>query len=238
MSVKPIEFVTKRRPFIENFSWRPELGTLFTVVDRESGALVGRYRTKPFFAFHHANAFERDGRLYFDLVVYDDTSIITETATYFRQNGGHTLHHNRLERFSLELKSGEVVSTTLLEGPVEFPRINGRYDGHPYRHLYLADPREPVEKENARGLYKVDVETHELQKWEEEGCCPGEPVFAASPHSAEEDEGVVLAVVLDLRKRSSFLLVLDGKSFEEIGRAFVPHAIPPGLHGQYFDRYQ
>lgn len=44
----------------------------------------------------------------------------------------------------------------------------------------------------------------------------------------------VLSVVLNAQKGNSFLLVLDAHTFEEIGRAEVPHSIPFGLHGQYF----
>ena len=34
---------------------------------------------------------------------------------------------------------------------------------------------------------------------------------------------------------STSLLILDAGSFEEIGRAEVPHPIPFGFHGQFFD---
>jgi beta,beta-carotene 9',10'-dioxygenase len=61
-------------------------------------------------------------------------------------------------------------------------------------------------------------------------------VFVARPDSfQEEDDGVVLSVVLDSNKGNSFLLVLDAKSFEEIARAEVPHHIPFGFHGQYYE---
>ena len=59
--VKPHDLITKNQPFIKNFSWHPELGTQFIVVERTSGKLIGKYKTKPFFSFHHANAFEREG---------------------------------------------------------------------------------------------------------------------------------------------------------------------------------
>ena len=40
-------------------------------------------------------------------------------------------------------------------------------------------------------------------------------------------------VVLDGKKGTSFLLVLDAPSFREIARASVPHHIPFSFHGMY-----
>jgi carotenoid cleavage dioxygenase-like enzyme len=45
---------------------------------------------------------------------------------------------------------------------------------------------------------------------------------------------VVLSVVLDADAGSSFLLMLDAATFEEIARAEAPHHVPFGFHGQFF----
>lgn len=51
-----------------------------------------------------------------------------------------------------------------------------------------------------------------------------------------EDDGVILSVVLDANTGNSFLLVLDAHSFEELGRAEVPHHISFGFHGEFFPK--
>ena len=84
-------------------------------------------------------------------------------------------------------------------------------------------------------LVKIDVETGAAQVWREEGTYPGEPVFVPHPEGTMEDDGVILSVVLDPEAERSFLLVLDAASFEERARAAVPHAIPFGFHGQFFE---
>jgi carotenoid cleavage dioxygenase-like enzyme len=50
----------------------------------------------------------------------------------------------------------------------------------------------------------------------------------------DEDDGVVLAIMLDYKKNTSFLLVLDARTMAEIGRAYLPHHNPAALHGQFF----
>jgi hypothetical protein len=62
-----------------------------------------------------------------------------------------------------------------------------------------------------------------------------EPVFVAAPGAQDEDEGVILSVLLDAYTGASCLLVLDAGCFEELARAEVPHHLPCGLHGQYFE---
>ena len=59
-------------------------------------------------------------------------------------------------------------------------------------------------------------------------------MFVATPGAADEDDGVILSVVLDAKKASSFLLILDASSFRELARAEVSHHIPFGFHGQHF----
>jgi beta,beta-carotene 9',10'-dioxygenase len=239
--VKPLDLLLKGEAFIKNFSWEPERGTQFLVVDRKNGQVVGKYKTHPFFAFHHANAFEANGNIYLDIVVYDDARIISDIATHFRQTDEKqkspvepVQFASHLDRFVLSLQKGELSAQTLVQGTVEFPRINGNFDGKPYTYLYLIDARGPVSSEDMRSIYKVNTQTREMVQWSAKGCYPGEPIFVGAPHAENEDDGVILSLVLDLFRHSSFLLVLDATTFQEIGRAQVTHAIPAGLHGQYF----
>lgn len=81
----------------------------------------------------------------------------------------------------------------------------------------------------------MDVESGERRSWKTQGAYPGEPVFVPSPEPGRgEDDGVLLSVVLDEPGAGSYLLVLDARDLEEVGRARVPHDIPFGFHGQYF----
>jgi beta,beta-carotene 9',10'-dioxygenase len=236
--VKPLDLIMKNQAFIKNFTWQPERGTRFIVINRKDGKIVGKYVTKPFFAFHHANAFEKDGLIHLDIVTYLDASIITGENLYV--NSGHVSpDQSNLERFSLDLNQGAISSKILLAKSNEFPRINDKLNGKPYHCVYLAGfsdtPQDKKELLNSEGLYKVNTNTNEIVEWSEKGCSAGEPVFAEAPHAQDEDDGVVLAIILDHLNNDSFLLILDAKSFQELGRARAPHIIPAGFHGQYFE---
>ena len=82
---------------------------------------------------------------------------------------------------------------------------------------------------------EIGAQQHARTKiWHEQNCYPGVPVFVPRPGGTAEDDGVLLSVVLDVRKQRSFLLVLDAASLEERARAAVPHHIPFGFHGSHF----
>jgi carotenoid cleavage dioxygenase-like enzyme len=237
--VNPMQLALSGKPFIENYRWKPELGTRILVFDRENGELRGKYMAEPRFSFHHVNAFERGSELVLDLAAYDDASIVD--ALYvdrLRAAAPPESAYARLMRYRVGLDSGAVVEEELSDAILELPRIDYRErNARPYRYVYGVGSRPGEEGlDFLDQLVKIDVETGDAETWFEPGSYPGEPVFVPSPQPDRgEDDGVLLSVVLDSRDARSYLLVLDAKSLGELGRARVPHHIPLGFHGQYFN---
>ena len=117
----------------------------------------------------------------------------------------------------------------LAETPFELGRINyGRCNERPYRYAWgvAASPGNWIDE-----IVKVDVADRSHIGWKEPAAFPGEPVFVAEPGAEAEDAGVVLSVVLDSERGTSYLLVLDAADLSEIARATVPHHIPFNFHG-------
>ena len=76
--VNPLRLALSGRPYIENFRWKPELGTRFTLLDRRTGEQVGPFAPPPLFAFHHVNAYEEGDEVVADVCVYPDAQIIED----------------------------------------------------------------------------------------------------------------------------------------------------------------
>ncbi|KAM4652429.1 carotenoid-cleaving dioxygenase, mitochondrial-like [Discoglossus pictus] len=123
------------------------------------------------------------------------------------------LHDNRLEEL----------------GGLEFPHINySKCNTKKYRYFYACGFQHLV----GTSLIKINVVTKDLMVWQEDGFYPSEPVFVPSPDGREEDDGVILSVVVSPHQdKTTFLLILDAKTFGEIARAEVPVQIPYGFHG-------
>ncbi len=234
--VNPVSLLLWLRPYIENFRWKPGRSTRFHVIERTTGRAVGSYEADPFFAFHHVNAFEDGDDLVVDLVGYDDASIIDAFYVNRLEDAANELPVGTLRRFRLPV-SGQrrpVVATELSTTCIELPsfdhsRMSMRAD---LRFVY------GIGLHDREGFYdqlvKIDLTDGSTRTWHEPGHYPGEGVFAGRPGRTAEDDGVIMSVVLDADRGTSYLLVLDARTFTEVARAGLPHPVLFGYHGQFY----
>ncbi len=227
--VSPPRLAFSGRPYIENYRWKPELGTRFHLFDRRDGDCVGPFETEARFGFHHVNSYDDGDEVVVDISTFPDAGIV-EDLYMEKLRAGKPIVPAHLERFRISPGAGTVTGERLIEEPIDLPRINyGRCNERPYRHAWgVGFGGGWIDR-----IVKADVVEHRSTVWSEDDCFPGEPVFVGDPDGKHEDEGVLLSIVLDGRKGNSFLLVLDASSLEELARAEVPHHIPFGFHGQF-----
>jgi beta,beta-carotene 9',10'-dioxygenase len=231
--VRPLDLLLSGKAFIDNYHWKPGRATRFHVIDKDTGALAGTYETAAFFAFHHVNAFDDADTVVVDISAYDDAAIIDDLRLdNLRAEGPPAVAAPALRRFRLVPGRGTAQTEALPAAAIELPRIAPARLGQTYRYAYGVET-------SAGGavlfdrLRKIDLQTSETCAWSAPDCSAGEPVFVARPGAVDEDDGAVLAVVLDARRCASFLLVLDARAMTELARAYVPHAIPFGFHGMF-----
>ena len=229
--VNPLRLALSGRPYVENYRWRPEEGTRFLVFDRATGK-PGRpiVCEQARFCFHHVNAYEDGDEIVVDACTFEDPSIV-ESLYMDRLRADEPGVWPHLERFRLNPESGCATVERLVEERFELPRINyGRCNERPYRYAWGVGMSG---EDWLDRIVKADVVERTTLIWEEPGCYPGEPVFVAEPGAEAEDGGVLLSVVFDGNRGTSFLLVLDAADLSEVARAEVPHHIPFGFHGQF-----
>ncbi|XP_031706128.1 beta,beta-carotene 15,15'-dioxygenase [Anarrhichthys ocellatus] len=240
----------------------PEENTLIHLIDRKTGKVVEtKYYTGPMVVYHHVNAFEDDGHVVFDVIAYNDNSLyemfylskLKENSGF--QNDGYC--RPSYKRFALPIQSdkGVAVGEDLVklkyttasavkekEGKLmcqaevfcagfELPRMNYDFNCKKHRFVYGNCVEESV---LAKEIAKLDTETKERVYWSEDNCLPSEPVFIPKPNGESEDDGVVLASVINSNTgQSSFLLILDGRTFKEVARAYVNATLNRDMHGLF-----
>jgi torulene dioxygenase len=86
-------------------------------------------------------------------------------------------------------------------------------------------------------LAKSDWKSGTFKTWQPQDgeSCPCEPVFVQRPGATDEDDGVVLTIVIDREGTRSILVALDGASFEEVARAYLPQVYALGPHGSFVE---
>ena len=227
-------------PISRCMEWDGSLATTTVVVDKESGKVVNEVDLPAMFGLHYLNTWEEDGDVVFDIATYEDSSPLYHLFfdRLFSSDGGH-VPYSCIMRYRVPLDGSPAAPPQVIsDAAIEMPRINFERNSKPYRYAYGQSWDEPGHWYNR--LVKIDTHnpavTENATLWGRDEYFPSEPIFVARPGADTEDDGVVMSVVLDVTDEAaarSFLVVLDAGSFEEIARAYIPHVVPFGLHGEF-----
>jgi 8'-apo-carotenoid 13,14-cleaving dioxygenase len=187
---------------------------------------------EPNYVFHVANAFETAD----DNVVVD---VVSHDRMFARSTLGPDSVRSRLERWTINPSTRRVDRRVLHDHNQEFPRIDDRRTGMPYRYAYsIALPMEDhIELTIAATvLFKHDVEnaSTEMRDFGKDRH-PGEFVFVPRNESGAEDGGWLIGLVVDMSNETTALEILNADDFTGPAQAVihVPHRIPPGFHGNW-----
>ncbi|TGJ84735.1 hypothetical protein E0Z10_g4006 [Xylaria hypoxylon] len=138
-------------------------------------------------------------------------------------------------------KASRVKSEKILEIKAphagELPTINPNYATRQYRYVYSLAYRGYSTLHDS--IVKTDLSTRQTVSWRgPTGHTPGEAIFVPRPNpprggdrDGDEDDGVLLSVILDGFGKTSYLVCLDARTMEELGRAACDWAIGHGFHG-------
>lgn len=226
------------------------------VIDRRNGkGLIATYDSPAFYSFHTVNSWTEPSPS--DPSKMD---IVCELQTYPNLDVLHKFYYENLlstapgneqfrgskgeaargvfQRYRLPdvpnpgpRKKGTAVIeyTAPKDASPELPTMNPAFVTKAHRYTYGIVDRGLSSV--ADGLVKWDSTTKTALFWEAFANTPGEPIFVGNPEGTNEDDGVLLSVVLDGMKGTSFLLCLDAKTMKEMGRAEVDGVIGFGFHG-------
>ena len=204
---------------------------------------------KTVFASHVMNAFQDGTKIHFDTCeaegnafpffpdIHDDS---------FDPVAGRPF----LTRWTVDLgsNSDEFTAVTRLSDWIdEFPRIDERYVGQPYRHGWglVMDPEMPMDflrgrasgfKMNKIGHWDHATGTEDCW-WAGSESIIQEPCFVPRSKDSAEGDGYIIALVDNLITNYSDLVVLDALRLADgpIGRAKLPIRLRSGLHGNWAD---
>jgi carotenoid cleavage dioxygenase len=117
-----------------------------------------------------------------------------------------------LTRWRLDLATGAVERTPLLDLACEFPRIDDRYamKRHTQAFLATASQRQRGDGGVFHEVTHLNLESGATQVWDAGlGNGVSEPVFVPRHASADEGDGWLLATVYEATSQASSLVILD-----------------------------
>ena len=185
------------------------------------------FEIEPCYAFHIANAYDRDdGSTVIDVVAYP------RMFDTFRH--GPEGFNSSFERWTLDPASTRVKRSVVSGFRQEFPRCDDRRAGLAYRYAYSIGMT--LDAPGPQPLYRHDMETGAVIR-HDYGThhMPAEAVFVPRHPDAAEDDGWLIAFVYDLRDDSSALVVLNAGDLggEPAATIHLPARVPLGFHGNW-----
>lgn len=216
-------------------AWEPGKGARVGLISRAGGlASLRWFETEACYVFHVMNAWDDGDQVLADVMEYPVAPLFPNADG---SPGAPAAAVLRRWTFDLSGRSSTIRRETLDEAQGEFPRIDDRRAGLPYRHGWFAAHSNPSGDVRFDAIAHVDHAggrrtLHVLAK----GDATSEPVFV--PRSEQEGDGWLLAVVYRSGEARSDLVVLDALDLEAgpVAIAALPRRVPFGFHGNWVGR--
>ncbi|PCJ41253.1 MAG: hypothetical protein COA99_09060 [Moraxellaceae bacterium] len=239
--------IIKGSAILPQFEWKESLGTEVIIIPIDDPTKVTRFKTKPFFCTHFANAYEENGKLIVDYVHSPDLFVFDYIGSShmgyskkFHQDVFDKMKPETLvlRRATIDVDRKDIQFRTLSNKVCEFPKINPSLQGSRYNYTYMLHQLDTFEPTGytLTHLLKLNVQTGEstiVGLGSEQ--FPSEPVFIRKKNAKSEDEGYLLTITYDGNKHLSYLAVLDAQHLKQgpIAKIHFGQALPIGFHGAW-----
>jgi beta,beta-carotene 9',10'-dioxygenase len=219
--------------FADSHRWRPDEGTVFTVVDRTTGAWRRLRWDVPCFAYHVLSSRD-DGAdaVILDICAHPDAQVVAAHAFDRLLTVGRASHIPRWWRLRLDLANDRVERLDVGDHVIDMPAVPPGQDIAAWTTAWGISVDPAASPGWMDRLIRISADGGSCT-WTRPGCHPSEPIFVPRPDAGRADDGVLLTVWLDSGRKASHLGIHDATTLEELARAELPCHIPFGFHGAW-----
>ncbi len=213
------------------YSWNPAHPARVGLLPREGRASdIVWCAVDPCYVFHPCNAYEtEEGEVVVDVVAHE--------TMFAESTQGPDSKTVMFERWTIDPKARCVQRRVTDPVPQEFPRMDERRMGRPYRYAYTI----PLAREDASFISGAHLIRHDMETGARavhafgEQRYPGEFVFVPRSADSAEDEGWLMGLVINMQDQATDLVIIDAQDFSgpPCATVTIPHRVPPGFHGNW-----
>ena len=222
------------RPFIENFRWKPELGTRFTLFDRTTGEATRPLRNRCLLRVssrQRLRARRRGRGRRVRLRRRRDRRATSTWSAAGREPIAQARRCGASESRSKRATVDERTRSSTTGGSSCRGSTTGAATSGPTATCGESAMGARVGSTRSSS---IDLESRTTKTWSEDGCYPGRAGVRRRPRRGRARTRASCSRLSSTRARAtSFLLVLDAATLDELARAEAPHHIPYGFHGQF-----
>lgn len=216
-------------------AWDDEKPAAFGVMPRYGSAADLKWtQVDPRFMFHSANAYEADGKLHVEVAATKRAPLMPNTDGSLPPPMDT---RQLLTRWTMgtDGQSSDFKETILGDLDIQFPRIDDRLMGRPYKYLYTnaASPAESGRVDGFDRYSRYDISNGSIDSFDpKEKTVFGEGVFVPSSDSADPDDGYIL--VFGWRKDANlsdfYVFSASDIGGGPIATVKLPMRVPGGFH--------
>jgi carotenoid cleavage dioxygenase-like enzyme len=241
LSLDVLRLFTGRASYSDALRWQPSLGTEVIVIPIDDPSRVTRFTVEPFYQWHIANAYDRDGEIVVDLVRYPDFSSNAWVGSLADPSRARQpLTPGSLHRATIDPGARKLRTEERWSGYGEFPGVAPGVSGREHRFVHMAAlSAEQLARSGAPDrVARVDVTTGRADVVSlGDAQFPSEILFVPRPGASPgtEDDGWLLTLVYDARADRSHVAILDARDphAPPLARAWFDQAIPFTFHGAF-----
>ncbi len=207
-------------------------GTVALLVPRNGGPERRIPLGSGFFLFHFFNGFSDGATIVVDgcrMADFPGGTVDLSDVTAVREVG---LDPGYPTRWRINVETESVDECKVSNVAMELPTIDPRRVAIRHEVGYATARLRPGPPFYT-GLARVDFDTGEVDTVDLAPDLPGEPMFLPLSGNEAHAGGVLATVVYRAAERVSELQLRVPETLALIARARLPHAMPPGFHGQY-----
>jgi all-trans-8'-apo-beta-carotenal 15,15'-oxygenase len=223
----------------ESLSWRPEVGSVLRLVERETGRDAASVELPEGYCLHLIGAFEADDELVVDVLeldrpVYDQ---------YLLPDLFHEARMAQPVRYRIDPSTGSLRDRQTLpyQEMCDFPAIDPRRAGTDYGDFWVLGINGSARPGRKFFDHVLHCDWHRgshgavAGRWDapQHSYLGGEPVFAGKPGDLET--GAILCQRFDAQNRTSSYLVFDAFDLTAgpVAELHLEQAMPLGFHAAY-----
>jgi all-trans-8'-apo-beta-carotenal 15,15'-oxygenase len=231
--LNPIPFTLGLLSAGQSLHFRADQPTKVWIIPRNGKDPVQVLETEACFVFHHVNAFETETGISVDSVCYSHFPKLGPDDD-FNNVDFDNYPMGQIWRYHINLTDPKVTREMINPRCCEFPALNPKSAGKPYRYLFIGAAQSQTENQPLQVIQKLDLQTQTQEDWfAGTNRFIGEPLFISKPGSDREDGGWLLTLTYNGNDDRSELVILDGEDMSKgaIAKLKLKHHIPYGLHG-------